>query len=103
MSDSVLCLLAVTARLCSPTAMLCRFWRTSTIIRSEPGSRVAAAATTAWTSHRYYLRPDTAPKWLRVDLGLSLSGCDSSAEFDAAIVSAADEPRNATDLVLAPR
>lgn len=35
-----------------------------------------------WTSHRYYIAPDTAPPWLRVDLAVARTGIAAGDEFD---------------------
>lgn len=57
---------------------------------------VHAAADSSWTSHRFYLRPETAPEWLAVNRGLELSGFPSGQSFDEFVAKAASEPRDPT-------
>lgn len=57
---------------------------------------VAAAASSPWTSHRFYLDPRGAPAWLDVERGMALAGFSEPASFDDYVRSRAHEPRDPT-------
>ena len=58
---------------------------------------VSSASESSWTSHRYYCGLQSPPDWLRMRLGLKLSGFDDKsgqASFDEFVTAQANNPRD---------
>lgn len=55
---------------------------------------VPTAASSPWTSHRFYLAPSAAPAWLDVKHGMRLAGFSRGSSFDDYVRRLADQPRD---------